>query len=196
MPFSANLQYNKFLPADNYGNIQSMTTVKSIWDDLWTQYLRDDVMYLKEQKYKNTDGYPHQRAFWYAPDPTLWDAIFAHAYGMTDEDRQFVEEYKTYQETLLNYWIGMGHIKMEGKFLMQKMPSRNQTISSRPRVVVPQDISEKIPIPRKTALKIKQNTVVDNLKARLSTLEKKLHQVQKKENTQHLLQQVLEQLDT
>ena len=96
----------------------------------------------------------------------------------------------------MNYWIGMGHIKMEGKFLMQKMPSRNQTISSRPRVVVPQDISEKIPIPRKTTLKIKQNTVVDNLKARLSTLEKKLHQVQKKENTQHLLQQVLEQLDT
>ena len=172
--FYGNLAENDNLNADN-------ETVYDVWKEEWQKFLRTN--YLEVMRDKDDNGYP--LAFWYVPNAGVWKVILS-----TPEERADLISYQRRQEEILEYWQSKGKLDT----LDSKAGSSSAPKYLTRRAGPPADAS-RLPLPRQ-APKTQEPAALAQLQTRIDVLETKLSRVKQEENTKHLLEQVLERLDT
>ena len=166
-----------------YGNLLDNPTLNSegetihdVWNKEWASFLRDN--YSEVMQEKDDNGYP--LAFWHSGNPGLWKLIF-----YKPEEQAVATKYMQFQEEMLQYWTNAGHLN-------NKLGRTPQHLTR--RAGPPADAS-RLPLPRQ-APKTQEPAALAQLQTRIDVLETKLSRVKQEENTKHLLEQVLERLDT
>ena len=168
MNFYGNLSANENLNA-------STETVHDVWNTEWRKFLRDD--YAQVMQEKDETGRP--LAFWFTNTPHLWKLIF-----YKPNEREIAEKYMQFQDELLEYWHSKGHLNGNAGNMSRFLAHRAE-LSDRDQLPLPQTCTRSRPDP-----------TVAQLQSRISALESRLSRVKQEENMQHLLEQVLERLDT
>jgi hypothetical protein len=165
-----------------YENIRKERVISDEWNRQWSDFLKSD--YEQVMVWKNPAGMP--LAFWYTCSPPAW----MHIIGHDEQNLKKAREYYAAQNRYLNYWVEQGHITPQQIPRGRNEPSLGRGI----------DYVHTLPLPKtllsaRSAVK-QQDLTVEHLKSRISALETKLKQTKHEENTQFLLETVIERLES
>jgi hypothetical protein len=179
--FYYNLDNNKNTGKD--GN-----TAHQIWNYQWKHFINRKI-----QEYNNNDilgsviGEDRIPSFWYTPDPSLW-------FQLLDQDRKDASSSSIYMrasDRAYRYF-------RSGDYLQSKCYQRHTRLeSSSSKLGNTFPSRDKLPLPQPHTSNTKADpAALAQLQTRIDVLETKLSRVKQEENTKHLLEQVLERLDT
>jgi hypothetical protein len=167
--------------------------IKQIWNEEWSSFLRENYKKLLDASTEDENGY--QTAFWYCAEPSIWVQVFG------PRNRELAENYVSFQNQHYDYWINKGRI--QSKMLDPNGPC----LASKPRLRHPQrqpsnaraqtlSRADQLPLPKtQMTARVKSDLTVAQLQSRVNALETRLRQSRQEENTQHLLEAVLEKLE-
>jgi hypothetical protein len=164
-----------------YENIRKERVISDEWNRQWSDFLKKDYIEVRTQK--NPAQMP--LAFYYTENPVAWMQVL----GVDNASIAMAKEYNALQEKYLKYW------ETEGQITPQQIP--RSRISMLDREI---DYVHTLPLPKtllsaRSAVK-QQDLTVQLLKSRISALETKLKQTRHDENTQFLLETVIDRLES
>ena len=165
-----------------YGNLSANIEISAYWYDSWKKFLRG---HYSEVLADGADSNGYSFSFWHAYNPGLWKLLFHKP-----EEKQIATNYMKHQEALLEYWQGKKHLNVQ---MGDRLP---RSLASIRPCLAPTD---PLPLPQtrlSARSKAGSDPAVAQLQSRISALESRLSRVRQGDNTQHLLEQVLERLDT
>lgn len=152
-------------------------TIGTVWKTAWQDFIRKDTEEyweeLKEKTFIDLIDYPEQ--FWYTKDPKQWETIFSDKPEMQERIGEITEK-----------WVQ----------ILKRHDHLHPLSKPRDQIRIP----EQLRLKRASLLqgRAKHNTEkadLSQLSARISALESRLRRVRQEDNTQALLEQVLERLE-
>ena len=168
-----------------YTNIDENQNIHDVWNVQWRKFLRDNYAEVLE----DVDSKGTSLSFWYANNPRSWSLLF-----YKPEEKVIAQKYIQHQKALMEYWRANKHLNVR---MGDRLP-RSLACTRRPKNNTPL-ANDQLPLPQ-TLLSARSRSgsdpAVAQLQSRISALESRLSRVRQEENTQHLLEQVLERLDT
>ena len=155
-------------------------TIGNTWRGAWREFIRQNMLGMKEALQK-TD---RPAWFWYTEDEQQWRDILK-------DDPTFATQYIAFARKYHADLVHAGHISTQN--LIQRVP---QLASPYSQIPMPQTLFS-ARASTKSILRQEANpAVLHQLQHRIDALETRLSRVHQEENTKHLLEQVLDKLDS
>ena len=172
---------------------------REVWTFQWTSFIRDQIKKHNEKYFNEIMFFPENvRSFWYTHDESQWDHILDATISQGTASVSSIYKRRA-QETFMHY-------KTHG-FVQSKMTQRTPRLQQQSNAAqVCFDTRLTIPMPQtqlsaragtKSILRQEANpATLHQLQNRIDALETRLSRVHQEENTKHLLEQVLDKLDS
>ena len=143
-------------------------TLAETWQKQWQDHISRDLDPLHAE-IQSTGGTP--RWFWYTEDESQWDSII--------DPGSKVAYYAEFSKKLHDRLVQQGKIQAKPNFARRNIL-----------------LADQLPLPKtQMTARVKSDLTVAQLQSRVNALETRLRQSRQEENTQHLLEAVLEKLE-
>lgn len=167
-------------------------TPGDIWTFQWTTFIKAQIKKSNEADFTPHLFFPENvRSFWYTHDVSQWDNILDHGLSAG-----FSEIYKRRAQQTYDHYLVHGFVQSKLTQCTPRLESCKATNDPRLTIPMPQTLFS-ARASTKSILRQEANpAVLHQLQHRIDALETRLSRVHQEENTKHLLEQVLDKLDS